>query len=364
LGNRQFFTNSILNDWLDTAPDDAGTYAANHFDGSENSLILVREFLEGMSQRSSAKMLEWMRRQDRELLAKVAPLKFHGLMPDEVETLATLLADEFPEFAPVPSTDPMMLPTSMDDLPEVWPPTTTAGAVAWLKGYKQSRGAHLGPESWTAESMTQVLDLLDDLPNRSRVGTMREMASAWARVDPQEAITWAADLPDQESIGVAESALASWMRESPGDARAYVAAIPESEFRAYAVEQTVRHFPEEKRDEAEQWLLGLAPDLARDAGLRELANDLLVYRGTPQIDGVRYERAVRLFQQVANPVIRADGLESSLRKLSTHEPARALELIAESGLPDEIAARVETFAQNSLENRRKYEQNRKAKQAQ
>lgn len=364
LGNRQHFTNGILYHWLDNDPENAGTYVAEHFDESENSRLLVREFLEGMAQRSSGKMLEWMRRQDRELLTKVAPLKFYGLPPDEVETLATLLADEFPEFAPVPTTDPMMLPTSMDDLPEVWPPTTKAGAVAWLKGYKQSWGAHLGPESWTAESMTQVLDLLDDLPNRSRVGTMREMASAWARVDPQEAITWAADLPDQESIGVAESALASWMRESPGDARAYVAAIPESEFRAYAVEQTVRHFPEEKRDEAEQWLLGLAPDLARDAGLRELANDFLVYRGTPQIDGVRYERAVRLFQQVANPVIRADGLESSLRKLSTHEPARALELIAESGLPDEIAARLETFARNALENRRKYEQNRKAKQAQ
>lgn len=348
LGNRQHFTTAILNHWLDNAPDHAGIYVAEHFDGSVNSRLLVREFLAGMAQRSSGKMLEWMRRQDRELLTKVTPLKFHGLSPDEVETLATLLADEFPEFAPVPATDPMMLPTSANDLPEVWPPTTKAGAVAWLNGYKQSWGAHLGPESWTAESMTRVLDLLNDLPNRSRVETMREMASAWARVDPQEAITWAAGLPDQESIEIAEFALASWMRESPGDARAYVTAIPESEFRAYAVEQTVRHFPEEKRDEAEQWLLGLAPDLARDAGLRELADSVLKHTGRAPTDP---ERAFRLSRQIEHPVIQAEWVEKSLRELNGSNPARTLELVSESGLPAELQTSLRESALLSIEMR-------------
>lgn len=363
LENRQHFTNAILYHFLENDPDKAGAYVAEHFDGSDHSRLLVREYLEGMAQRSPAKMLEWMHRQNRELLTKVAPLKFYGLPPEEMETLATLLAEEFPEFAPDPTTGPMMMPAAMADLPEVWPPTTKAGAVAWLKGYNQSWGAHLGPEAWTAESMTRVLELLDDLPNHSRAGTLREMASAWARVDPQEAITWAAGLPDQESVEIATFALASWMRESPGDARAYVAAIPESEFRAYAVEQTVRELCSKHPDTAEQWLRELPSDQARDAGLRELANDFLVYRGTPQIDGVRYERAVRLFQQVANPLIRADGLESSLRKLSTLEPPRALELIAESGLPTAITTELETLARSVLEHRRKTEQNRKTEQA-
>lgn len=356
LGNRQHFTNAILNRWLDNGPDHAGIYVAEHFDGSGNSRLLVREFLEGMARRSSEKMLEWMRRQDRDLLTKVAPLKFYGLPPDEVEMLATLLADEFPEFAPVPATDPLMLPTSMDDLPEAWPPTTKAGAVAWLKGYKQSWGAHLGPESWTAESMTQVLDLLDDLPNQSRVGTMREMASAWARVDPQEAITWAAGLPDQESIEVAEFALASWMRESPGDARAYIAAIPESEFRAYAVEQSVRHFPEEKRDEAEQWLLGLAPDLARDAGLRELADSFLKHTGRVPTDP---ERAFRLSRQIEHPVIQTEWVEKSLRELNGSNPARTLELVSGSGLPAELQTSLREHALRNIEERERMSRRRR-----
>jgi hypothetical protein len=355
------FSNLILSDWLSRTPDSAGAYVADKLDGSEASIRLVGQFLNLTATRFPDALLSWMRQQDRELLANAAPLKLRGLKPEEEASLAALLADEFPEFIPVPTTAP---PATIADLPKTWPPKSKTEAQAWFNTFQRLSNAddHLGPETWTRESVNEVLDLLSDLP-LSRESAMTSIASAWARVAPQEAITWAAGLPDQESIKIATFALASWMRESPGDARAYVAAIPESEFRAYAVEQSVRHFPEEKRDEAEQWLLGLAPDLARDAGLRELANDFLVYRGTPQIDGVRYERAVRLFQQVANPVIRTDGLESSLRQLSTHEPARALELIAESGLPDEIAARLETFAQNSLENRRKYEQNRKVKQA-
>jgi len=360
MGNRQSFSASILSHWLDHDPDVAGTYVADRFDGSDNSRLLVREFLAGIVRRSPEKMLAWMRQQDRELLAKVAPVKFHGLMPDEEASLATQLGEEFPEFAPVPTTDPI----EANDFPQAWPPTTKAGAVAWLKGHNKSWGAHLGPEVWTPDSMTEVLDLLSDLPGQSRESIMREMASTWARKAPEEAITWAAVLPDQECIGIAESALASWMNNAPGDARAYVAAIPESEFRAYAVELTVRDLCPQDPDAAEQWLLGLEPDLARDAGLRELANDFLVYRGTPQIDGVRRERAVRLFQQVEDPVIRAEGLETSLRKLGERDPDRALELIDGSGLPDEITAGLQTQARNSLENRRKYELKRKAKQAQ
>jgi len=353
------FSNLILSDWLSRNPDSAGAYVSAQFDGSEASIRLVRQFLDLTATRFPDTLLSWIRRQDRELLANAAPLKLLGLKPEEEASL--VFADEFPEFIHVPIISP---PATIADLPKTWPPKSKTEAQAWFNTFQRRSNAddHLGPETWTRESVNEVLDLLSDLPT-SRENTMTSIATAWARVDPKEALTWAAGLPDQESIKIATFALASWLRESPGDARAYVAAIPESEFRVYAVEQSARHFPEEKRDEAEKWLLGLAPDLARDAGLRELANDFLVYRGTPQIDGVRYERAVRLFQQVANPVIRADGLESSLRKLSTHEPARALELIAESGLPDEIAARLETFAQNSLENRRKYEQNRKVKQA-
>jgi hypothetical protein len=360
------FSNLILSDWLSRNPDSAGAYVSDQFNGSEASIRLVRQFLDLTATRFPETLLSWMRQQDRELLANAAPLRLGGLKPEEEASLAALLAallaNEFPEFIPVPAASP---PATIADLPKTWPPKSKTEAQAWFNTFQRLSNAddHLGPDSWTRESVNEVLDLLSDLPT-SRESAMTSIATAWARVDPKEAITWAAGLPDQESIKIASFALASWMRESPGDARAYVAAIPESEFRVYAVEQSVRQFPEEKRDEAEQWLLGLAPDLARDAGLRELANDFLVYRGTPQIDGVRYERAVRLFQQVANPVVRGDGLESSLRKLSTHEPARALELIAESGLPDEIAARLETFARNALENRRKYEQNRKAKQAQ
>lgn len=348
------FSYLILSDWLRRSPDSAGAYVSAQFDGSEASIRLVRQFLDLTATRFPDTLLSWMRQQDRELLANAAPLKLLGLKPEEEASLAALLADEFPEFIPVPTTSP---PATIADLPKTWPPKSKTEAQAWFNTFQGRSNAddHLGPETWTRESVNEVLDLLSDLPS-SRENAMTSIATAWARVDPQEAITWAAGLPDQESIEVAEFALASWMRESPGDARAYVAAIPESEFRVYSVEQSVRLFPEEKRDEAEQWLLGLAPDLARDAGLRELADSFLKHTGRAPTDPAR---AFHLSRQIGHPVIQSEWVEKSLRDLNGNNPARTLELISESGLPAELQTSLRENALRNIEERERMSRRRR-----
>jgi len=126
------------------------------------------------------------------------------------------------------------------------------------------------------------------------------------------------------------------------------ASIPESEFRAYAVELAVGNLSQKDPDAAESWLLVLAPDLARDAGLRELADSLLKHTGGNTTDP---ERAFRLSGQIEHPVIRSDWVEKSLRELIGSNPARSLELIPESGLPAEIRESLNESALKSLKSR-------------
>lgn len=334
---REFQIENALTQWISKDFPGASAFILSKLDGSQQSRDLLRSFLKRTALHSTENLLPWMRAQSRETLAMAAPLVWFGLNEDEHGTLATMLREEFPELAP-PSLDQK---DRFKRIPESWPPKTADEARAWLDSLDSYAGRHLGPDAWTVETLNEAIALLSDGSALPSLARSRNLAVAWAKKDPAQALAWSSSLPDELSVEVAETALSAWHRYDPPAAQGYVEKMPAGEFRCYSVELLTREQFRVDPEAAIRWADSLPPGPAKDAGRRQLASALL---------DKNPERALDIAMAIGHPVMREEWVEQSLRRLSgSHRAAVALERLPGAGLPSETEAGIRKNALRNLE---------------
>lgn len=322
--------------WMQRDPDAAREHFSKSLDGGGESRDLVRPFLRYLANRSPEEMLGWMRQQDREKLAAVAPFDWSRISEEAHAKFAEALGNDYPEFAPSIEPDSTLPRAEFKNLPATWPPQTPEEAFAWVK--ISTNRPELGADHWTPETLDAALALLPDHPDLKRTEITRQLANNWARKDPVKAITWASGLPDEESLAVAEHALGVWHDYDPPAARKYVESMPSGEFRAYAVETVVEDWIRENPTSVTAWLDSLGPGFETDVG-RRVAADHLSSRDP--------EAAYHHARTINHPVMREEWVEKSMRSL-LRQPERVMALLPESGLPPEVQEKIGKEARDAL----------------
>jgi hypothetical protein len=333
--NSQLFTNAI-SVWMQRDPAAAREHFSKALDGGRESRDLVRPFLLHLANRSPEEMLSWMRQQDREKLAAVAPFDWSRISKEAHPGFAAALGSDYPEFAPLVEPASSLPRADAKNLPASWPPQTPDEAFAWLK--ISPNRPELGAQHWTPETLDATLALLPYHSDLERTEITRTLANIWARKDPVKAITWASGLRAEESIIVAESALDVWHNYDPPAARNYVETMPSGEFRAYAVETVVEDWIRQNPDSTTAWLDSLGPGFETDVGRRVAAGHL-----SSQAPEAAYHQA----RAISHPVMRDEWVQKSLRSLLRH-PDRVIALLPESGLPPDLQEKIEKEAHAAL----------------
>lgn len=334
--NQPIITHTIFL-WMQRDPASARDYFSKSLDRGRESRDLVRPFLRYLANQSPEETLAWMREQDREKLAAVAPFDWRRIDRDKHAKFAAALGGDYPEFAPPVEPASTLPQAESKHLPATWPPQTPEEALAWVK--ISTDRPELGADHWTPETLDAALALLPDHPELERTAITRELAGGWARKDPVKAITWASSLPDEESVAVAEHALEVWHDYDPPAARHYVESMPSGEFRAYAVETVVEDWIRENPASVTAWLDSLGPGFETDVG-RRVASDRLSSRDP--------EAAYYQARAINHPVMREEWVEKSMRSL-LRQPERVIALLPKSGLPPETQGRIEKEARAALE---------------
>lgn len=334
--NQPIITHTIFL-WMQRDPAAARDYFSKSLDRGRESRDLVRPFLRYLANQSPEETLAWMREQDREKLAAVAPFDWRRIDRDKHAKFAAALGGDYPEFAPPVEPASTLPQAESKHLPATWPPQTPEEALAWVK--ISTDRPELGAEHWTPETLDAALALLPDHPELERTAITRELAGGWARKDPVKAITWASSLPDEESVAVAEHALEVWHDYDPPAARHYVESMPSGEFRAYAVETVIEDWIRQNPNSATAWLDSLGPGFETDVG-RRVASDRLSSRDP--------EAAYYQARAINHPVMREEWVEKSMRSL-LRQPERVIALLPKSGLPPETQERIEKEARAALE---------------
>jgi len=325
--------------WIRKDFPGAGDYVLSKLDGSSRSRDLLRSFLTQTALQSTENLIPWLRKQNRESLAMAAPIPWFALNEEEHGPLAATLREEFPELAP----QNLAQQDRYQHIPDSWPPKTSDEAHAWLDSFGSGAyvGQHLGPDTWTVETLNEAVALLSDGSTPPGLAQSRNLAVAWAKKDPVQAIAWTSSLPDELSVEVAETALSEWHRYDPPAAQGYVEKMPAGEFRCYAVELLANEQFRVEPEAAIRWVESLAPGLDQDAGRRQLASALL--DGNP-------ERALDLALAIGHPVMREEWVEESLRRLSASSRAAiALERLPGADLPPETEEGIRKNAQRNVE---------------